>query len=87
MQLIKADTIQVHEFPDVELAPAFAILSHTWSDQECSFRDVDDPGGQSRTRYMKIKYCCEQALKDGIELAWIDTWVFRSRKVVVKGLT
>ena len=47
MQLIKADTIQVHEFPDVELAPAFAILSHTWSDQECSFRDVDDPGGQS----------------------------------------
>ncbi|RDL40149.1 uncharacterized protein BP5553_00128 [Venustampulla echinocandica] len=73
MRLIKADTIQIYEFPDVKTAPAFAILSHTWSDQECSLRDMDDPGAKSKTGYMKIKYCCEQALKDGFEWAWVDT--------------
>lgn len=73
MRLIKADLIQIYEFPDVDNAPAFAILSHTWSDQECSLRDMDDPGSKFRTGYMKIRYCCEQALKDGLEWAWVDT--------------
>ncbi|PMD31841.1 HET-domain-containing protein, partial [Hyaloscypha variabilis F] len=53
--------------------PAFAILSHTWGDQECSLQNIDDPEGKSRTGYMKINNCCEQALKDGLEWAWIDT--------------
>jgi hypothetical protein len=73
MRLIKADTIRIYDFPDVEKAPAFAILSHTWGDQECSLQNIDDPEGKSRTGYMKIKNCCERALKDGLEWAWIDT--------------
>jgi len=73
MRLIKADTIQTHEFPDVDNAPAYAILSHTWGDQECTLQDMKDPTVKSRTGYIKIKACCEQALKDGLQWAWVDT--------------
>lgn len=73
MRLIKTDTFQISGFPDVERAPPFAVLSHTWGDQECSLQDMDDPGVKSRAGYRKIKYCCEQALKDGLKWAWVDT--------------
>jgi hypothetical protein len=73
MRLINANTIQIHEFIDVDNAPPFAILSHTWSNQECSLQDMKDPNVKSRTGYKKIRYCCDQALKDGLEWAWVDT--------------
>ena len=73
MRLIKADTLQIHQFADVDNAPAFAILSHTWGDQECTLRDMEDASIEARAGYMKIKYCCDQALKDGLEWAWVDT--------------
>jgi hypothetical protein len=79
MRLINADTLKLHEFPSDESSPSFAILSHTWGDQECTLRDMQDPQDpqvQSRAGFVKIKYCCEQALEDGLEWAWVDTSVF-----------
>lgn len=73
MRLLKADTIELHEFPDVESAPAFAILSHTWGSDECSLRDVECHQAESKTGYVKIKYCCDQALQHGLSWAWVDT--------------
>jgi hypothetical protein len=86
MRLIKADTFQIHEFPSAETAPAFAILSHTWGDHECTLRDMDHPSVQSKTGFLKIKYCCEQALKDGLHWAWVDTLVFNLGKPTLKRL-
>lgn len=73
MRLIDAKSLKVQEFPGDQGIPAFAILSHTWGDQECSLRDMEDPNLKSRSGYAKIEHCCEQALADGLQWAWVDT--------------
>jgi hypothetical protein len=73
MRLINAETRKLHDFADIEIAPSFAILSHTWGEGECTLQDMNDPAVVLRPGYLKIKYCCEQALKDGLEWAWVDT--------------
>lgn len=71
MRLINVKTFQLQEFyTDV---PAYAILSHTWGESECTLHDMDAINVSSKKRYAKIRYCCEQALKDGLKWAWVDT--------------
>ncbi|KAL6824568.1 hypothetical protein J3E69DRAFT_381417 [Trichoderma sp. SZMC 28015] len=75
MRLINTQTFQLKDF-SYETIPPYAILSHTWGDdsEELTLRDVkngniDKPGVGST----KLRGCCEQARKDGLEYAWIDT--------------
>jgi Heterokaryon incompatibility protein (HET) len=52
----------------------YAILSHTWAHgQEITYKDLIGGTGQSRTGYEKIKFCGEQATKDGLYYFWVDT--------------
>jgi len=55
--------------------PPYAILSHTWGDDEVTCQDMTSWGLQKRNKagYAKIKYCCAQAIKEGLEWVWIDT--------------
>ncbi|KAI1409871.1 heterokaryon incompatibility protein-domain-containing protein [Hypoxylon sp. FL1857] len=74
MRLLNAKTYNIHEFPNDNETPPYAILSHTWGDEECTFQHwVSAPDVSLRKGYLKIKLCCEQALKDGLEWAWVDT--------------
>ena len=44
----------------------YAILSHTWTpDQEVTYQDLISGTGKSKSGYKKIKFCGEQATKDG----------------------
>ena len=47
--------------------PAYAILSHTWGDddQEVTFNDMNEGSGKSKAGYQKIRFCGEQAARDG----------------------
>ncbi|KAH8196611.1 hypothetical protein TruAng_009237 [Truncatella angustata] len=55
--------------------PAYAILSHTWGPDEVVFDDLakipDD--WQQKKGYEKIKFCAEQARRDGLRYFWVDT--------------
>ena len=55
--------------------PHYAILSHTWraDTEEVSFKDMIDGTGKRKTGYDKIRFCGEQAGRDGLEYFWIDT--------------
>lgn len=53
--------------------PPYAILSHTWGDDEVSFSDVEAGKGQSKAGYHKIRFCGEQAARDGLKYFWVDT--------------
>ncbi|KAN0067831.1 hypothetical protein V8E54_014078 [Elaphomyces granulatus] len=55
--------------------PRYAILSHTWGadTEEVSFKDMIDGTGKRKTGYDKIRFCGEQAGRDGLEYFWIDT--------------
>jgi hypothetical protein len=55
--------------------PRYAILSHTWGtdDEEVSFKDLIEGTGKSKAGYGKIRFCGEQAAKDGLRFFWVDT--------------
>jgi hypothetical protein len=77
MRLLNAKTLAIREFIGSEDSPdfpRFAILSHTWGDEECTLQDMLNLNDiTQRKGFHKIKSCCEQALKDGLEWAWVDT--------------
>jgi hypothetical protein len=55
--------------------PPYAILSHTWGDasQEVTFEDMVEGSGRSKAGYGKIKFCGEQAARDGLQYFWVDS--------------
>jgi hypothetical protein len=50
-----------------EEIPPYAILSHTWGEQEVVFNDLKDiETAQSKEGYRKIRFCAQQAERDGL---------------------
>ena len=74
MRLINCTTLELEEYFGSNIPP-YAILSHTWGDEEVTFGDLplSQPSTQARVGYRKIKYTCQQARRHGLEYAWVDT--------------
>lgn len=74
MRLIRARTLEFAEFFEDRISP-YAILSHTWGDEEISFKQACErtPAIESRSGWAKIRQTCGQAIRDGLDYAWIDT--------------
>lgn len=55
--------------------PDYAILSHTWGDddEEVTLKDLTEGSAKSKTGYQKIRFCGEQAARDGFRYIWVDT--------------
>jgi hypothetical protein len=71
MRLIHAPTLQLKEF--ITDIPDYVILSHTWGNEEVTFADFHSPHARRMEGYEKVRRCCEQAVRDGFEWAWVDT--------------
>ncbi|KAF2630293.1 HET-domain-containing protein, partial [Macroventuria anomochaeta] len=55
--------------------PFYAILSHTWGDdqEEVTFKDLTNGTGQTKAGYSKLRFCGKQATQDKLEYFWVDT--------------
>jgi hypothetical protein len=60
--------------------PPYAILSHTWNEgQEVTFADLKDLDNAvdvdtpRKEGYQKIRFCAQQAERDGLKYFWVDT--------------
>jgi hypothetical protein len=55
--------------------PPYAILSHTWGEDEdeVTFDDIEKGRGVNKIGYAKLKFCMRQALKDDLKYVWVDT--------------
>ncbi|SPO03677.1 uncharacterized protein DNG_06360 [Cephalotrichum gorgonifer] len=75
MRLINASNHQIESFIDQEHAPHYAILSHTWGEDEVTLQDHSSPGHglSNRTGFRKIEFAARQALSDGLTHVWVDT--------------
>jgi hypothetical protein len=77
MHLLNTKTNELKDF--IGSTPPYAILSHTWGDDEVTFQDIlqSAVGGkrliEATAGYAKIQRCCEVALADGFKWVWIDT--------------
>jgi hypothetical protein len=72
MRLLNVKTVLLEEFLDGKI-PHYAILSHTWGEDEVSFQDIQQSDVHKKQGYTKIQKACDQALKDGLEYVWVDT--------------
>ena len=72
MRLLHTKTLELHEFFGDEIPP-YAILSHTWGEDEVSFQELRSSSGNNKAGYDKIRGCCEMAVSDGFQYAWVDT--------------
>ncbi|KAF2180990.1 HET-domain-containing protein, partial [Zopfia rhizophila CBS 207.26] len=77
IRLIDTFTLSLNSFlGDI---PPYAILSHTWMDEEISFQDMlaieNDPHhpASEKSGYAKVVATCRQASRKGIGYAWVDT--------------
>lgn len=74
MWLINTTTLALEYFVP-ENAPPYAILSHTWGDEEVAFaefRNLDDKA-KAKRGFPKIEKTCQLARDDNIAYAWVDT--------------
>jgi len=51
----------------------YVILSHTWESEEVTFEDLKNGTGNSKAGFKKIRFCAEQAMRDGLRYFWVDT--------------
>jgi hypothetical protein len=73
MRLLHAKTKILEEFFG-DYIPQYAILSHTWGQNEVTFKDVQQYGPFGyKSGSTKIDGCCQQARRDYLEYVWIDT--------------
>jgi len=72
MRFLDTTTLELQE-PSSSALPKYAILSHTWEDEEVTFDEIGTSKGKSKKGYQKIKDCCKRAKSDGYKFVWIDT--------------
>lgn len=72
MRLIHSTSLEIHEFLQGQI-PLYAILSHTWGNEEVSFQEMTSRIADNKEGFMKVKRCCELAFSHGYDYAWVDT--------------
>jgi hypothetical protein len=88
----------LHRKPDGEIVfreptsgevPAYAILSHTWGEEEVIYQDLKKGKDKSKTvnkaGWRKIEFCAKQAAVDGLEYFWVDTCCIDKKNAVELG--
>lgn len=64
---------RTQQFVDLPTGEKYAILSHTWGDEEVTFQEMSDPAAARRKRgFQKIEGLCSKALQDGYTYCWAD---------------
>ncbi|KUI53494.1 Vegetative incompatibility protein HET-E-1 [Cytospora mali] len=73
MRLLNSKTYEFREFLSDDL-PHYAILSHTWGDDEVSYPDMMSPAlRDGKLGWKKIELCCRQAREEDLDYVWVDT--------------
>ncbi|KAF4627169.1 hypothetical protein G7Y89_g10983 [Cudoniella acicularis] len=74
MRLINVKACSLELFTDPVSVP-YAILSHTWAEDEISFQDLegDREALELREGFVKIRETCRLAIENGLDYAWVDT--------------
>lgn len=66
------------DFISDDATPRYAILSHTWGSDEVTYHDwknLSISDVKLKAGCAKIMACREQAVRDGLEWVWVDTYV------------
>jgi hypothetical protein len=81
MRLLNTHNWAMTEFISDDQVPPYAILSHTWEEEEIDFQHWENREfvdiGQTKG-YRKIKQFGERAANNGYDWVWVDTYAYPS---------
>jgi hypothetical protein len=72
MRLINTSTLLLEEFIGRAI-PRYAILSHTWEDDEVTFKGYSDGTHRNKKGFQKITNTCAIVARSGLAYVWVDT--------------
>jgi hypothetical protein len=72
MRLLDTHNVKIKEVRDDEIPP-YAILSHTWDEEEVIFQDMEGNCEKDKKGYEKVQNCCSVAEANGFDYVWMDT--------------
>jgi hypothetical protein len=74
MWLLHTETLGLEEFVESN-TPPYAILSHTWINEEISFVEMQDADEiiRNKSGFKKILKFCSPAKARGFTYGWVDT--------------
>ncbi|OAQ60523.1 het domain-containing protein [Pochonia chlamydosporia 170] len=72
MRLINVKTLEIEIFAE-STVPDYAILSHTWEDEEVSYQDMSQPGASEKQGFRKLQQACRLASEQQLGYVWADT--------------
>ena len=72
MRLLDTETGLFIEVAD-STSVRYAILSHTWGDEEMTFDEFQAIDRPEKKGFAKIRHTCRQAVLDGYKYSWVDT--------------
>ncbi|KAI0841476.1 HET-domain-containing protein [Hypoxylon sp. FL0890] len=73
MRLINVQTLELEEFIG-NCIPRYAILSHTWGDEEVTFQEWQSPNRPChKSGYQKVIEACRLTKNDNLKYLWCDT--------------
>jgi hypothetical protein len=71
MRLLNTTTLALEEYH--QPPEKYAILSHTWDDEEVLSQDIiRKDRGYGKKGFQKVKSCCKIAASQGYTIVWID---------------
>lgn len=74
MRLVNTRTLRLEQFFKAAQTPPYAILSHTWGDDEVSLRNFRKQSSRSSWKgFSKIQSACQEAHRQGLDYLWVDT--------------
>jgi hypothetical protein len=73
MRLLHTRDLQVQNFASGKAPRKYAILSHTWDEEEVTLQDMEKGLAPTLKGYLKLRNSCQRATNDGYEWIWIDT--------------
>ncbi|KFA68072.1 hypothetical protein S40285_02558 [Stachybotrys chlorohalonatus IBT 40285] len=72
MRLIKCDTIEMESF-EISKMPPYAILSHTWDEDEVTFDEFRNQDTRRLRRgWHKVEAACRMAEANKLQYVWVD---------------
>jgi hypothetical protein len=72
MRLLHTKKFELQEFMPREV-PNYAILSHTWGEEEITFQNMKTSEVTNLQGYEKVSKACSVAVADEFDYIWIDT--------------
>jgi len=75
MRLLNSRTLTFEEFDRDSSAPPYAVLSHTWGEEEVTYKDMRKRRAiaESKEGFRKINFCAQQAREEELNFIWVDT--------------